>query len=96
MMLLALGLNSCNKQLNQTPKYGLNAEAVYSDPNNYINVLAKLYSGLSMTGNKGPAGMLTYLESTKVFRRMFAYFGTFKNYQLTKQFVVGMTQEFQI
>ncbi|MEN9304198.1 MAG: hypothetical protein RL264_2627 [Bacteroidota bacterium] len=56
MMLLALGLNSCNKQLNQTPKYGLNAEAVYSDPNNYINVLAKLYSGLSMTGNKGPAG----------------------------------------
>jgi hypothetical protein len=48
--------NSCNKQLNQSPKYGLNAETVYKDPNNYIKVLAKLYSGLSMTGNQGPAG----------------------------------------
>jgi hypothetical protein len=49
-------LTSCKKQLNQSPKYGLNAEKVYSDPNNYINVLAKLYSGLSMTGIQGPAG----------------------------------------
>jgi starch-binding outer membrane protein, SusD/RagB family len=52
---LLLGF-SCNKQLNQSPKYGLNAETVYKDPNNYIKVLAKLYSGLSMTGNQGPAG----------------------------------------
>jgi hypothetical protein len=49
-------VSSCKKQLNQSPKYGLNAEVVYSDPNNYINVLAKLYSGLSMTGLSGPAG----------------------------------------
>lgn len=49
-------ITSCKKQLNQTPMYGLNAEKVYSDPNNYINVLAKLYSGLSMTGIQGPAG----------------------------------------
>lgn len=47
---------ACNKQLNQTPKYGLNAETVYRDPANYINVLAKLYAGLSLTGNSGPAG----------------------------------------
>jgi len=47
---------ACKKQLNQSPRYGLNAEKVYSDPNNYIKVLAKLYSGLSMTGNQGPAG----------------------------------------
>ena len=48
--------SSCKKQLNQTPAYGLNAETVYSDPDNYIKVLAKLYSGLSMTGLQGPAG----------------------------------------
>jgi hypothetical protein len=57
--LIALAITlfySCRKQLNQSPKYGLNAEKVYSDPNNYINVLAKLYSGLSMTGIQGPAG----------------------------------------
>jgi hypothetical protein len=47
---------ACKKQLNQSPKYGLDAEKVYSDPNNYIHVLAKLYSGLSMTGIQGPAG----------------------------------------
>jgi starch-binding outer membrane protein, SusD/RagB family len=53
---LLLIVTACKKHLNQTPKYGLNAEVVYSDPNNYINVLAKLYSGLSMTGIQGPDG----------------------------------------
>ena len=42
----ALLAASCAKDLNLTPKYGLNADAVYSDPSNYINVLAKLYAGL--------------------------------------------------
>ena len=48
---------SCAKDLNLSPKYGLNADAVYSAPGNYINVLAKLYAGLSVSGNQGPAGM---------------------------------------
>ena len=52
----ALLLGACGKNLNQSPKYGLNAEAVYSDSDNYIKVLAKLYAGMSMTGNQGPAG----------------------------------------
>jgi hypothetical protein len=55
-MASALLLGACGKNLNQSPKYGLNAEAVYSDSDNYIKVLAKLYSGMSMTGNQGPAG----------------------------------------
>jgi hypothetical protein len=50
------GLESCKKQLNQTPKYGLNVEVVYGDYDNYMHILAKLYSGLSMTGIQGPAG----------------------------------------
>jgi hypothetical protein len=53
---LIFSLNGCKKQLNQKPKYGLNSETVYGDPNNYIHVVAKLYSGLSMTGLQGPAG----------------------------------------
>jgi hypothetical protein len=56
LLLAGITLSSCKKQLNQSPKYGLNAEVVYSDPANYIKVLAKLYAGLSMTGNQGPAG----------------------------------------
>lgn len=46
---------SC-KKLDFSPKYGFNSEVIYSDPDQYINVLSKLYSGLSMTGIQGPAG----------------------------------------
>jgi|TARA_B110000914_G_scaffold106980_1_gene93782 hypothetical protein len=52
----ALTAASCAKQMDLKPKYGLNAETVYSDPNNYVNVLAKLYAGLAISGNQGPAG----------------------------------------
>ncbi|MEZ5013576.1 MAG: RagB/SusD family nutrient uptake outer membrane protein [Chitinophagales bacterium] len=30
--------------------------SVYSDPDNYMHVLAKCYAGLSISGNQGPAG----------------------------------------
>lgn len=49
-------LQSCTKDLDLAPKYGLNAESVYEDPDNYILVLAKLYAGLAVSGNEGPAG----------------------------------------
>lgn len=54
--LIGLSLTSCFKDLDLKPEYGLNSETVYSDPENYIHVLAKLYAGLTMTGNNGPAG----------------------------------------
>ena len=47
---------SCKKPLDFSPRYGFNSEVIYSDPSQYINVLSKLYSGLSMTGIQGPAG----------------------------------------
>ncbi|MBR9920361.1 MAG: RagB/SusD family nutrient uptake outer membrane protein [Bacteroidetes bacterium] len=56
VILVSLLFSSCFKDLDQTPPFGLNAAKVYEDPENYINVLAKLYAGLSMTGNDGPAG----------------------------------------
>ena len=59
MLVLALSLGtttSCFDALNLQPKYGLNALKVYADPANYINVLAKIYGGLSLSGNAGPAG----------------------------------------
>ena len=48
-LILFLGISilfttGCKKQLNQTPKYGLNSEVIYGDPSNYINVLAKFRS----------------------------------------------------
>lgn len=54
---VALLAASCADDLNLKPKYGLTAEQVYANPDNYINVLAKIYAGLSISGNNGPAGM---------------------------------------
>ena len=56
LSIIALSLTSCLKDLDRTPFYGLNTESVYADPDNYIEVLAKLYAGFTTTGNQGPAG----------------------------------------
>lgn len=56
LTIIGASFSSCFQDLDLAPKYGLNAQSVYSDPENYINVLAKLYGGLSMSGNQGPAG----------------------------------------
>jgi hypothetical protein len=57
VLALAVALfSSCSKELDQQPKYDLTADRVYSDPANYKNVLAKLYSGLALSGQQGPAG----------------------------------------
>ena len=54
--IIILFVFSCKKPLDFSPEYGFHAEVIYSDPDEYINVLSKLYSGLSMTGIQGPAG----------------------------------------
>ncbi|MBC8172843.1 MAG: RagB/SusD family nutrient uptake outer membrane protein [Chitinophagales bacterium] len=56
LILLSFSFSSCFKDLDLEPPFGLNSASVYEDPNNYIHVLAKLYSGLALTGNQGPAG----------------------------------------
>ncbi len=53
---LIVTLTACTKDLDLSPKYGLNSVSVYEDPNNYIHVLAKIYAGFNLSGNKGPAG----------------------------------------
>jgi starch-binding outer membrane protein, SusD/RagB family len=49
-------MSACTKDLDTKPKYGLNSASVYADAANYINVLAKIYGGLTLTGNEGPSG----------------------------------------
>jgi hypothetical protein len=51
-----LVVSSCTKDLDRTPKYDLTSEQVYKDLAGYKQVLAKLYAGLSLTGNHGPDG----------------------------------------
>lgn len=55
---LLLGAASCFKDLDTLPLDPdiLNADAVYKDPKAYEQVLAKLYAGLAVSGQQGPAG----------------------------------------
>ena len=56
LALVSITTPSCFNDLDLEPAYGLNSVAVYEDPANYIHVLAKIYSGLAISGNQGPAG----------------------------------------
>jgi hypothetical protein len=50
--------SSCFKDLDTVPtdKDELTSAAVYDNPENYKKVLARLYAGLAVTGQQGPAG----------------------------------------
>ncbi|WP_319230464.1 RagB/SusD family nutrient uptake outer membrane protein [Draconibacterium orientale] len=53
-----LAITSCTNDLDTVPidKDVVTSESVYENPNNYINVLAKLYAGLAVSGQQGPSG----------------------------------------
>lgn len=53
---LALATTACEKKLDLFPTNDVTAESVYSTPLGYKQVLAKVYAGLALTGNTGPAG----------------------------------------
>ncbi|MBF9140442.1 RagB/SusD family nutrient uptake outer membrane protein [Hymenobacter sp. BT439] len=52
--LMALS-TSCTKDLDQTPKYELTPDKVYTGLAGYKQVLAKLYGGFALTGSTGPS-----------------------------------------
>ncbi|MCD4772951.1 MAG: RagB/SusD family nutrient uptake outer membrane protein [Bacteroidales bacterium] len=55
---LLLILSSCTKDLNTVPidKDVVTSNVVFDDPASYKQILAKLYAGLALTGQEGPAG----------------------------------------
>lgn len=55
-LILLFALASCTKDLNRQPLTGTTAGDVYNTPDNYKNVLAKIYAGLAVSGQQGPAG----------------------------------------
>jgi hypothetical protein len=57
-MIAVMGL-ACVDDLNTVPldKDIKTANVVYEDTNSYKQVLAKLYAGLAVTGQQGPAGL---------------------------------------
>ncbi|HKL31464.1 MAG TPA: RagB/SusD family nutrient uptake outer membrane protein [Tangfeifania sp.] len=59
VLALLVAFTSCVNDLDTVPLDDdvVTSEDVYSKPENYINVLAKLYAGLAVSGQQGPAGM---------------------------------------
>ena len=49
-------VTSCAKKLDLFPVNDLTPEKTYSTAAGYKSVLAKIYGGLAITGNTGPAG----------------------------------------
>ncbi len=47
---------SCIKDLDRVPVYDVTSATVYNDPANYRAIIAKVYSGLALSGQQGPAG----------------------------------------
>lgn len=55
-MVIAFVLSSCVKDLDREPFVEITSVSVYKDPANYKKVLAKIYAGLALSGQQGPAG----------------------------------------
>ncbi|QJD77508.1 RagB/SusD family nutrient uptake outer membrane protein [Spirosoma rhododendri] len=53
---LALTMGACVNDLDRLPTYDVTSASVYANAANYKPVLAKLYAGLAVTGQAGPAG----------------------------------------
>lgn len=49
-------VSSCAKKLDLFPQNDLTPQTAYSTADGYKSVLAKIYGGLAITGNQGPAG----------------------------------------
>jgi starch-binding outer membrane protein, SusD/RagB family len=67
---------SCVKDLNRTPVYDLTTNEIYTDATKVREVLAKVYAGLAVTGQKGPDGnpdIKNFDEGFSSYMRMYYY-----------------------
>lgn len=54
--LMGFAVSSCINALDRVPFVEITSATVYEDPANYKAILAKLYAGLAVSGQQGPAG----------------------------------------
>ncbi|MFY7840901.1 MAG: RagB/SusD family nutrient uptake outer membrane protein, partial [Lacibacter sp.] len=74
LLLAVAALTSCHKQLDRTPPNSLSSANVYNSEAGYLQVLAKVYGSMALTGNQGPAGngdVAGIDEGTSDFLRLF-------------------------
>jgi hypothetical protein len=56
LLTLSVAFDSCTGDLDRVPFYDITSATVYKDPANYKLILAKMYAGLAVSGQQGPAG----------------------------------------
>ncbi|MDX1907583.1 MAG: RagB/SusD family nutrient uptake outer membrane protein [Bacteroidia bacterium] len=56
ILLVLLSTSGCIDALDRVPFVEITSATIYEDPANYKLVLAKLYAGLAVSGQQGPAG----------------------------------------
>ena len=54
--MLAIGFVSCEDELDKQPVTELTESQVFADPASYKEFLARVYAGLAVSGQEGPAG----------------------------------------
>ncbi len=54
--MLAIGFASCEDELNKQPVTELTESQVFADPASYKEFLARVYAGIAVSGQEGPAG----------------------------------------
>jgi starch-binding outer membrane protein, SusD/RagB family len=56
LTLVLVVFESCTKDLERQDPFNLTSDTVYGSASGYRSLLAKIYAGLALTGNQGPAG----------------------------------------
>ena len=56
-IMLAIGFVSCEDALNKEPVTELTESQAFEDPESYTEFLARVYGGLTVSGQRGPAGL---------------------------------------
>jgi starch-binding outer membrane protein, SusD/RagB family len=56
LAVLVLLMAACTNDLNRLPFTEVTSATVYNDPASYKQVLAKIYAGMALSGQQGPAG----------------------------------------
>ena len=55
IVVLAVGFISCEDELNKQPVTEFTESQVFSDPASYKEFLARVYAGIAVSGQEGPA-----------------------------------------
>ncbi|WP_222983507.1 RagB/SusD family nutrient uptake outer membrane protein [Flagellimonas meishanensis] len=76
ILAFGLGLFGCTDDLDNIATNNVNSENAFEDPESYLQFLAKIYAGYSVTGQQGPSGqgdLIGFDEGNSQYTRTYFY-----------------------